>query len=303
MNKLKALAAAVAAITAANLSAACALNAWIGAKPVAQVQTEAHALKDVGFEALRVPISEADFAFELGQKLIAGVPETDNFVYSPLSVWLPLAALVNATEAEHKPPLLDALGAAGVTEQQLNDYAQTLLYRVTGEANKEYIDDYKSPLQIANALFVDKNQKIKQSFAQNFADNFLGAAFNVDFSSRQAVDAINDWASEHTDGLITDVVDDFDPRTVAAIANAIYYSDRWDWEFNESNTKSDVFHAIGGDATALYMKREGDSQRYYDDGRVQAMPLSFKNGGNMWIILPKDEPANELYASMDANYF
>jgi serpin B len=116
------------------------------------------------------------------------------------------------------------------------------------------------------------------------------------------VDAVNDWASEHTDGLITDIIDSFDPRTVAAIANEIYYSDRWNWEFNEDETKSDVFHAAAGDTTALYMKREGDSQLYYEDGRVQAMPLSFKNGGNLWVILPKDETANELYASMTAEY-
>ncbi|MDR2665771.1 MAG: hypothetical protein LBC21_05785, partial [Oscillospiraceae bacterium] len=173
----------------------------------------------------------------------------------------------------------------------------------TGEGNKEYEKTYISPLKIANALFVSQNETIRQSFAQTFADNYLGTMFNVDFSSQQAVDAINEWASEHTDGLIDNVVDYFDPETVAAIANAIYYSDRWNWEFDESKTKPDIFHAASGDVTADFMIREGDAQVYYEDERVQAMPLSFKNGGNLWIIMPKDETANDLYASMTADYY
>ncbi|MDR1540095.1 MAG: hypothetical protein LBU32_19260 [Clostridiales bacterium] len=296
------ISAVIAVITTAAILAGCAGNEVVNTKAVRQVKTEAHAMQ-VNYEAMQAPINEADFAFNLGNKLIADVRDTDNFVCSPLSVWLPLAALVNATDAEHKPALLDALGAAGVTEQQINDYSQMLLYRVTGEGNKKYEKNYISPLKIANALFVSQNETIRQSFAQTFADNYLGAMFNVDFSSKQAVDAINEWASDNTDGLIQNVVDSFDSETVAAIANAIYYSDRWDWEFDESETKTDVFHAASGDVTADFMIREGDAQVYYEDDRVQAMPLSFKNGGNMWIIMPKDGTANDLYSSMTADCY
>ncbi|MDR1158933.1 MAG: hypothetical protein LBK75_11655 [Oscillospiraceae bacterium] len=294
--------AATAMITIATLLTGCAPNAAVDTKAISQVKTEIHSLQNVGYEAMQAPISEAGFAFTLGGKLLADAKAADNFVCSPLSVWLPLAALVNATDAEHKPALLDALGAAGVTEQQINDYAQILLYRVTGEGNKEYEKNYTSPLKIANALFVSQNYTIKQAFAQVFADNYLGTAFHVDFGSPDAVTAMNKWASEHTDGLIDNVVDSFDPETVAAIANAIYYSDRWDWEFDEDETKPDVFHTVSGDVTAQYMKREGDNH-YYEDERVQATPLSFKNGGSLWIILPKTETANDLYTSMTADYY
>jgi serpin B len=211
--------------------------------------------------------------------------------------------LVNATDEPHKPALLEALGATGVTEQQLNDYAQMLLYRVTGESNKEYEKNYISPLKIANALFVDREHTVKQAFAQTFADNYLGTTFNVDFSSQQAVDAINGWADKHSEGLIPNIVESFQPETVAALANAIYYADRWDWEFDASETTPDTFHAPGGDTTADFMKRQGSNQLYYEDQRVQAMPLRFKNGGSLWIILPRTETANELYAAMTAGYY
>jgi len=141
INKLKRIAlSAVAVATVAATLSGCASKGAMNTKSVSQVKTETHALQNLGYEVMQQPISEADFAFNLGGKLFAEVSDADNFVYSPLSVWLPLAALVNATDAEHKSALLSALSANGVTDEQLNNYAQTLLYRVTGEGNREYID-------------------------------------------------------------------------------------------------------------------------------------------------------------------
>lgn len=270
---------------------------------VIRVEVDNRPLQRLNYKVMQAPISEATFAFTLGQKLLAKQDANDNFIYSPLSVWLPLAALVNATDAANKPALLEALGASGITEEQINDYAQNILYRITGEGIEKYEPEFKSPLKIANALFVSKNETVKQSFAQSFADNYRGTVFNVDFSSQQAVDEVNQWASDQTDGLITNVIDEFNPATVAAIVNAIYYSNRWYSEFNESETKSDVFHASSGDTAAEYMKREGDGQEYYEDDRVQAMPLTFNGGGRLWIILPKNETANELYENITDDYF
>ncbi len=73
---------------------------------------------------MQVPISEADFAFSLGKKLLAEDSD-ENFVYSPLSV-CSLAALVNATDEASKPALLEAM-VRGSNRDQLNEYAQTLL--------------------------------------------------------------------------------------------------------------------------------------------------------------------------------
>jgi serine protease inhibitor len=165
-------------------------NAMVNRKAASQVKTETHVLQDMGYEARQAPIREADFAFNFGRKLFAGVPKADNFVCSPLSVWLPLAALANATDAKHKPALLSALGASGVTEQQINDYAQTLLYQATDAGDREREKNQISPLKIANALFVSRNHTLKQAFAQMFADNYLGTAFTVDFQSPDAATAV-----------------------------------------------------------------------------------------------------------------
>ena len=245
-----------------------------------------------------------DFSFRLSSMLAENIGN-DNFVFSPYSVWLPLAALVNATDMQNRPALLEALGAAGITQEQLNSAASRMLYDLTKQRNKEYEDEefYYNPLSIVNAIFVGNTVTLNRDFAQTFLDYYRGNTINVDFSSRDAIDAVNRWASENTDGLITDLIQEFDPLTVAVIANAVYFSDRWGWEFNPDQTEKDVFHSPAGDTMADYMLREGNAQIYYEDDRVQAMPLYFKNGGALYIVLPKDGDASNLLYSMTNEYF
>jgi len=152
-------------------------------------------------------------------------------------------------------------------------------------------------------VFVDKNVTLKKSFDSVFAKNYDGKAFSVDFASPQAVKTVNDWASKNTNGLIPSIVQQFDQATIAAIANAIYFSDRWDWEFNPEKTKKDTFHGLGGDTTAEFMLREGDEQIYYEDDKLQAMPLDFKTGGGLYILLPKDGNAIALLSGLTFGKF
>ena len=88
---------------------------------------------------------------------------------------------------------------------------------------EEYGETFESPLKIANALFVQKDAAVNQTFEQLFSDNYDGKLFSVDFSDPSAANAINSWASEKTDGKIVEIVDSFDADTVAAIANALYF--------------------------------------------------------------------------------
>lgn len=96
---------------------------------------------------------------------------------------------------------------------------------------------------------------------------------------------------------------EFDANTVAAMANDIYFSDRLGMEFNPEKTTEDVFYSPAGDTKAFFMVREGDNQSYYEDDRVQAIPLRFKTGGGTYIILPKNGDATSLLKAMTNEYF
>lgn len=253
-----------------------------------------------------------DFAFKLSSALVEQAGD-NNFVCSPYSVWIPLAALLNATSKDSRPALLDAIGAAGLDVSDINETASRMLYDLTDQREQEYIRDYPdyypkgyehhNPIAIANAVFVGDNVTINQNFAQTFLDYYRGAVINVDFSSKDAVNTVNAWAAENTDGLIDNIVQGFDPDTLAAIANAIYFSDRWAWEFDPKKTEEGVFHAPDGDSTALFMLREGPSQQYYEDDKLQSTIISFTSQGGLCILLPKDGDASGLLSSMTGDDF
>ena len=248
-----------------------------------------------------------EFAFRLSAELVKGAGN-QNFICSPYSVWIPLAALVNATDDAAKADLLAALGATGIRGEDINSAASRMLYDLTRESDRELAtiygeEYYHDPLRIANAIFVDHSVTLRQDFAQVFADYYRGSAMGVDFRSPAAVDAVNQWAGDNTDGLITDIVQEFSPDTAAAIANAIFFSDRWSWEFDPDKTEEDVFHAPDDESTALFMLREGDELDYYEDDRVQAILLEFVTDGGMYIILPKDGDGVGLLSSMTNPYF
>jgi serpin B len=241
-----------------------------------------------------------DFAFRLSAELVKNTGGA-NFVCSPYSVWMPLAALINATDDQYKAALLTALGAGGIAEADINRTASRMLYNLTKMQNKDS-EGYSNPLKIANAIFVENKVTLRRDFVQTFMDYYRGSSLNVDFSSRDAVDAVNRWASENTEGLINEVVQKFDQDTVAALVNAIYFSDKWSIEFDREKTREGVFHAPAGNSTASFMIREG-GQSYYEDESVQAVRPGYKEGGGMYIILPKAGGAAEFLASMTTGYF
>ncbi|MDR3122406.1 MAG: hypothetical protein LBU16_01320 [Treponema sp.] len=242
-----------------------------------------------------------DFAFRLSAAL-AKQTGGENLVCSPLSVWIPLAALVNAADGRHKADLAEALGVPGFDEEAINNSVSGMLYNLTRQRDRQWAEeegDYHNPLKIANAIFVDDGVTIKQEFAQTFMDYFRGSSLSVDFESPAAVQEVNAWASEHTDGMIPQIIEGFDPETEAALANAVHFLDRWDWEFEPDETEEgDFYPPGGGTTTAFYMLREGDELIYYEDERLQAMPLRFQTGGALYILLPRDGDAAGLLASL-----
>ena len=184
------------------------------------------------------------------------------------------------------------IGEAGIDAETLNQTVKAVNAGLSQEERRksyeEYGETFESPLKIANALFVQKDAAVNQTFEQLFSDNYDGKLFSVDFSDSSAANAINSWASEKTDGKIVEIVDSFDADTVAAIANALYFSDSWSSPFLEENTTEGTFHGAKQDENAEFMNQKLSDGIYYEDETMQAIVLWTTSGGQMVLCLPKD---------------
>ncbi len=249
--------------------------------------------------AARVGQAMQAFSFALTQKLSR---EGENLVVSPMSVWITLVALCNAID---DPATLaackEALFIGDMEMADVNAGVSYLLYRFTHTRTDDG-EDY-NPLSIANAIFADNDVTLNADFAQTALDYFRAYVMNVDFSDPSAAEAVNKWASEQTQGLIENIVDGFDPMTVLAFANAVYFSDRFMNEFDPEATEEGVFHGAQGEQNGMFMLREGAFMPYFEDDDLQAVNLNMVCGSGLLILLPKGENASALLSSMTAARF
>ena len=281
------------------------------AEETAQPETTQAPLEEVSSETGETGRQQEDqdgvngFSFRLTQALLEEKEAGENLVASPYSVWLPLAALSNAAEDEANEALFKALGEAGISCGELNDTAAALQNALLGkdlaadaEANG---GTYESPVKIANALFIGEGVQPKEEFQTAFENSYDGKLFSVDFSDPSAIEEVNGWAAEQTDGKITELVESFDPATVAAIANALYFSDSWATPFPTQNTQAGTFNGAVFEEEAQLMYQKFTQATYYEDETMQAVLLPTMSGGQMIILLPVQGTApEELLAGMDA---
>lgn len=237
-----------------------------------------------------------DFAFRLASALAADA-KGENFFISPFSVWLPLAALVNATKESGREELLEAISVGGLSPDDIDKASSRLLYSLTNVRSAELDPEgFKSPVKIANAVFVGRDWILNLDFSRKFLDYYRGTSFEVDFLSPLAVDAVNNWVDENTEGKIANIVSEFTPDTVAVLANAIFMSDSWVHAFPEDATKPGAFHGPKGDVETLLMEKS-ETFSYYEDAAIQAAALPLVNSSGLYVIVPK---SGDPYSVLDS---
>lgn len=232
-----------------------------------------------------------EFSLEMGSRLYQEY-EGENFVCSPISLWLPLAALLNASDETAQEELLKSLGLEGMTVEEVNEAASRMLYSLIGEEGG-------SALQIANIIYVDEKYNVNPDFEEVFLDYYRGRCMALNFSDPKAVDVINEFISEKTGGEIKKMLTGLDANMAACIINTVYFKDEWTKKFEQDDTKEEVFYTENGETQAEYMRHFSERLNYFESDRLQAVWLEFKKGEKLLILLPKNETAGELYSTID----
>ena len=250
----------------------------------------------VAYTGVAIPARFQDgvngFALRFTRQMLEEKGTAENLIVSPFSVWLPLTALANASDEEAMEELLSALGLSGTDMAVQNGLTEQMIRSLQQEERREWMRQYGEemdcPLKIANAVFVDKDRKLQKEFKSVFTDVYQGRIFRVDFTDDGTVEQVNAWASEQTDGEIQDLISHFDPETVAALANAVYFSDGWSDEFSEELTKDDCFRGADGEETVPFMNGKFDSIQYYAGDGFEMVSLPTQNGGRLMLLLPTE---------------
>ena len=201
------------------------------------------------------------------------------WVYSVVQALLEM--VLNGADGGTYEAMKEALALSGLTEEQINQNYRSLidlLRRV----------DPAVIFQIANSVWCDQGFPVKDEFIAVNQQYFDAEVDTLDFGSQQAIDTINNWVNEETNGLIEDIIDEIDSDVVMYLINAIYFNGGWADKFDKENTQERSFYLADGSTSTCQMMREDIDMGYYDAYNIHVIDLPYGNGRySMTIFLPK----------------
>ena len=220
------------------------------------------------------------FAFELFRRV--NESRKESFVISPLSMQFLLGMILDGAEGETADEICRVLGYEAGDVQAADAFASSMLEQLPAV-------DKQTTLSIADAIFVNDRCSILDSYRTSVVQNYDAAVSDLDFSDvGEATNRINQWCSDHTNGMITHVLDQVDATVLAYLMNAVYFKSRWKEPFPAEATSQERFLDEEGKESTVPMMKNAGSFLYQENEHFSAVRLPYGNGAfQMTVILPQ----------------
>ncbi len=220
-----------------------------------------------------------DFAFNFIDR-VNGVTQGD-FIISPLSMQFLLGMILDGAQGQTADEICSVLGYGAGEVDAVNEYCLSMLQQLPNL-------DKKTKLAIANAIVVNQKYQLLDSYKATVGKFYDAEVANLDFADvTGTTKKINKWCSDHTNGLIKEIIEKVNPDMLAYLMNAMYFKSEWKQKFPKGNTSSEAFTAEGGTKTSVPMMKMEKSFLYQDNDVIRAVRLPYGNGVySMIVILP-----------------
>ena len=238
------------------------------------------------------PVGEYDGIFNLGVELFKKAAATsedegENVVFSPVSAMSLMASLSQAADGETLKQIEEAIGKDGEFFTLLMD----------GYCRSLNADNETARVHSANSFWMrDEEGRLAVT------DEFLSKCRYLDtqvFSApfdKSTVNDINRWCSDHTDGMIDEIIDRISPDAVAYLINALTYENRWLVPYEQEQLRKGIFTDDSGNSQkAEFMY--SDENRYFEDELAQGFIKPYKDGFSFIAIRPRDGVTTDEYIS------
>lgn len=241
-----------------------------------------------------------DFTFNFYRALnkTDGLKGKSNVV-SPLSLTYVLGMLNAGATGQTSSEILKLLGYGDNDSQALNDLCKELI-------DNAPIVDESVKLRLADLVATASNQSITlaDDYSKTVKDYYDGEAVSLDFTSQAAVDFINGWCSEKTEGMIPSIISkDNLAASLLVLLNTVYFNAPWTHPFDKAETKDMEFTREDGVKVTLPMMHREDAVCLSDEGAYQVLGLSYGEGQRwtMYILLPHEgKTVDDVLAGLSA---
>ena len=226
---------------------------------------------------------------DFGLRLFAEVAGDENLMLSPLSASVALTMLLNGSDGATYDQIHAMLGYAPGQDLPAINASYQSLRRQLLEA------DPQVELALANAVFYrdDFGPQIQAPFLDAMRTAFDARVDGLDFASPGALETVNGWASDHTNGTVPKVLDRLDPSLVMLLMNALYFKGIWTTEFDEAATAPAAFTRADGSAVQVPTMRGEIHARTARGEGYRAVELPYGRRNFSLVVLVPDAPLAE----------
>ena len=215
-----------------------------------------------------------------GFDLFRQARKNENQVMSPLSITYLLGMLNNGAAGLTRDEICQVLGFGNFTTDEVNAFCRKML-------TESIALDELTKVNIGNAIFLNQPYGICADFEQAARDYYFAEVSTLDFHNDPAMDIINQWASDQTNGLIPEIlnVNSFNPDAVSYLLNAIYFKGAWTLKFDKEETIDEPFDG-GLDVPMMHLH---NLLPYTENDVYQMVALPYGNQAyQMNILLPRE---------------
>lgn len=230
-------------------------------------------------EAAEAAASSNAFGFGLHREI---AEPGENTITSPLSASVLLAMVAAGAAGDTAEAMTEAL--------HLDDPRDPRFAALRAELAE--VDDVT--LSVANSLWANEGTPLEDDYL-DVARRTYGATLEERPLGEQATaDEIDQWASDHTQGLIDEIAEDLglpDPSVVLVLLNAVYFLGEWSEQFDPDDTREAPFTLADGEEVQVEtMHRSGSGELAVREGyRMVRLPYGQDGRFGMEILLPDDD--------------
>jgi len=246
----------------------------------------AHILADEYASAIDYSFMAAhtQFALKCFKEIEDAEPGDQNIFFSPLSLQIALTMMFNGAEGSTYDAMARTLEFQDFTLAEINEQFLNLVRSLESA-------DHSVTFHNANSAWIDIGFPVFEDYQQQIIDYFSAQVENIDLQTPEAVEIINNWASEHTGGQITEIISQpIPPLVVLYLINALYFAGEWIYEFDPRLTGDDKFYFPDGSYRYVeMMENTGQDYYYLFSDNFDAVRMPYGRGiFAMYVFLPDE---------------
>ena len=232
--------------------------------------------------------SQISFALSLLQNT---VDSKENVLVSPYSVSQALAMTANGADNNTLKELMKVIGG-GMDIDTFNE--QMASYRI-GQPNEE-----KCRLLTANSIWCTDNTDLftaDKDFLLKNKSYYDARIFSTPFDANSVKD-VNNWVEKHTDGMIPEIIKEFDKNTVMALVNAVTFDAKWAEPYEKAQNGAGFFSSADGKKQDAQVLVETNMMPYFEDKEAKGFMKLYEGGRYAFAsILPNEGISIDKYVS------